>query len=285
MFKRILKIAGGLLLLALLVSVSRAAYILTHYEVFKTPVFETQSPELPDSLGHNAVLVFTKTNSYRHWEAIDAANQLFGRLAEQEGWQVYFTDNGAIHNPAQLARFRLVIWNNNTGDVLTTEQQAALKQWLEAGGRWLGIHGAGGTHQFNWHWYPETLLKAQFIGHPMFPQFRTATLDVEDRAHPATRHLPARWTSVDEWYSFAESPRTKGVNVLASMDESTYTPRPGEKFIMGDHPLIWWHTLGQGTVFYSALGHTVEAFNAPEHRQMLENAARWLMQPEVPASP
>jgi type 1 glutamine amidotransferase len=245
-------------------------------EVFKTPVYETQQPTLPDSITGPAILVFSKTNEFRHKDAIAAANTLFQRYAQKQGWPIFFTENGAIHNAEQLSRFKVIIWNNNTGDVLTLEQRQSLVDYIEDGGHWLGIHGAGGSRNYDWQWYPQELLKAQFIGHTLFPQFPTATITVEDRQHPATRHLPEQWQREEEWYSFEQSPRPRGVQVLASLDESSYDPKL-DLLMDNDHPLIWTHQLGKGTVFYSALGHEGSAYEEPEYQQVLEQALNWLM--------
>lgn len=246
-------------------------------EVFKTPVYETQVPTLPDGFAGPAVLVFSKTNEFRHHDAIAAANKLFKDYADEKGWPIYFTENGAIHNTEQLGKFKVIIWNNNTGDVLTSDQRQALVEYIESGGHWFGIHGAGGSRSYAWQWYPEELLKAQFIGHTLFPQFPTATITVEDRQHPATRHLPERWQREEEWYSFEQSPRPRGVQVLASLDESTYEPVLDLK-MNGDHPLIWTHKVGKGIVFYSALGHKGSAYEEPEYRLVLQQALSWLME-------
>jgi hypothetical protein len=48
---------------------------------------------------------------------------------------------------------------------------------------------------------------------------------------------------------------------------------------------VWWHRVGQGYVFYSALGHQGSAYDEPEHRTLLLNAARWLLVAGDPPSP
>jgi type 1 glutamine amidotransferase len=240
--------------------------ILDEAELFKEPVFETQPPTLPASFQESpeqqGILVFSKTNGFRHHEAIAAANHLFAEFAAAKAWPIFFTENAAVHNPEQLARFKVIIWNNNTNDVLNQEQQTAFKNYIEGGGHWLGIHGAGGSRSYEWQWYPEQLLKAQFIGHPM-------------------KHLGEHWQREEEWYSFDRSVRNiAGVEVLASLDESSYNP--GSNLLMdNDHPLIWTYPMGKGIVFYSALGHKGSAYQEPEYKQLLENALQWLMQQPV----
>jgi hypothetical protein len=285
MTRRLLRAALTVLLLATLLAAWQAWRVLEAAEVFKDPHFDAVAPQLPGDLGENAVLVFSKTNGYRHHEAIAAVEQLFRAYAQREGLRLFVTENGAIHDPQLLRHFRVVVWNNNTGDVLLPAQQAALRAWIEGGGRWLGIHGAGGTREYGWTWYADELLRARFTGHTLLPHVPEATLLVEDRNHPATAHLPERWSRFDEWYSFAASPRARGAHVLASLDERSYDPSSA-LLMDGDHPLVWWHRVGMGIAFYSALGHRASAYEEPAYRQLLEGATRWLMQAEdAPAAP
>jgi type 1 glutamine amidotransferase len=169
-----------------------------------------------------------------------------------------------------------VIWNNVSGDVLSPEQRAALQRYIENGGGFVGVHGSGGDRKYDWSWYPETLLRAQFIGHPLNPQFQRATLHIES-ADPIVQGLGPTWTREDEWYSFAKSPRASDVQILATIDEASYKPEVfGFSLRMGsDHPVIWKHCVGTGRVFYSALGHTAESYAESEYRQVLERAIAW----------
>ncbi len=144
----------------------------------------------------------------------------------------------------------------------------------------MGIHGSGGDMSYAWDWYVNDVIGTQFIGHPMNPQFQKATIRVENKTHPASRELPDAWARTEEWYSFAKSARKPGVDVLATLDESTYSPKGmfGQKLAMGkDHPIIWAHCTGQGRVLYSALGHQASAYAEPEHRKLLNGAMRWAL--------
>ncbi len=274
------RIIWGLIILALAYPVGRVLYYAPAiYRMYLRPdVFETVPPVLPEKLARPAVLVFSKTNGFRHDEAIPAANSLLARMAEARGWSFYQTENGAVFNPEQLNRFDAVVFNNVSGNVFLPEQRAALQAFVKSGGGFVGIHGSGGDPSYKWPWYVETLIGAQFIGHPMGPQFQQATLRVEDRTHPATQDLPDTWVRTDEWYSFEQSARKDGVQVLATLDESTYSPvgMGGQDLKMGaDHPVIWSHCVGRGRVFYSALGHLAEAYAEPLYQEVLEGAIAW----------
>lgn len=229
-----------------------------------------------------AILVFSKTAGYRHKDAIPAANALFEGFAKEKGWGFVQTEDAAAFTPENLARFDAVVFNNVSGNVFDESQRAALKAYLEQGGGFVGIHGTGGDPAYDWRWYVDELIGAQFIGHPMNPQFQEATVHVEDAKHPATKGLPRDWVRTEEWYSFAKSARKPGFTILATLDEKTYSPKLGTKDLsMGaDHPIAWSHCVGSGRVFYSALGHRAEAYAEPEYRRMLLGATRWALRQE-----
>jgi hypothetical protein len=264
-------IALGLLLAALLYGGGRVAWMF-----LRPPVYESEPPELPAALEAPAFLVFSKTNGYVHEDAIPAGILALEEIARGRGWSSFATANGAVMNQAALARFAAVVWNNTSGDTLTDAQEAAFRRYVEQGGGFVGIHGAGGDPSYAWGWYAEALIGAQFTGHTLRPHLQPATVLVEDREHPATRGLSAAWSRVDEWYSFARSPRGRGVRVLLALDETSYLPRGVfADLSMGDHPIAWCHCVGRGRALYTAMGHRAEAFAEPEIRAFLEGALSW----------
>ncbi len=242
--------------------------------------YETVPPALPDGLKDTAILIFSKTNGYRHDDAIKVSNDALSSIAERRGWSAFVTENGAVFNPEQLKRFKAVVWNNASGDVLTEAQREAFKSYLESGGGFVAIHAAGDNSHHAWPWYVDTLIGVHFIGHTLSPQFPQATVRIEDHTNPATRDLGETWIRTDEWYSFDSSPRAKGYHVLATLDESTYRPVMnfpvgGMDIHMGDHPIVWTHCVGKGRAFYSAMGHTASSYAEPDHLRLLEGAVAW----------
>ena len=222
-------------------------------------VYETQPPAMPDEIKRPAILIFSKTNGFRHEDAIPAANALFARIAQEKGWGSFQTENAATFNPEILAKFDAVVFNNVSGNVFLPTQRAALKAYIENGGGFVGVHGSGGDLKYDWRWYVEDMIGAQFIGHPLNPQLQQATVRLEDKTHPATRTLPQEWIRTDEWYSFERAARKPGYTVLLTLDEKSYSPEGlfGQNLRMGsDHPIAWWHCTGKGRVLYSAMGHT-----------------------------
>lgn len=243
-------------------------------------IYETTPPQVPADLPRPAILVFSKTNGFRHEEAIPAGNLLLAKIAKDNGWGYFQTENGATFSPELLKHFDAVVFNNTSGDVFTPDQRAAFKAFLENGGGYLGIHAAGDNSHKAWDWYMTQVIGTTFIGHPIDPQFQKATIRVEDKTNPATRALADGWERTDEWYSFDKSPRRPGINILATLDESTYQPGSffGKELAMGkDHPIIWSRCVGRGRMLYSALGHTAATFAEPEYQGMLRGALLWTL--------
>ena len=201
------------------------------------------------------VLLFSKTAGFRH-DSIPAGIAAIEKLGAEHGFAVDKTEDSTAFNDANLARYKAVIWLSTTGDVLDAAQRAAFERYIQAGGGYAGIHAASDT-EYNWSWYGN-LVGAYFASHPAE---QTATIKVEDPAHPSTTPLPSRWSRFDEWYNFRTNPRGK-VHVLASLDERSYSPGAGA---MGaDHPFAWCHDYDGGRSWYTAGGHTQASYVEPQ---------------------
>jgi type 1 glutamine amidotransferase len=239
--------------------------------------YDVDQPKLVAAPGKPRFLLFEKITGFRDGPSVDAAHTALLALATRNGWTIVTTDKGGAITPALLRRFDAVIWNNVSGDVLTLGQRKAFKSYIEGGGGFVGIHGSGGDPSYFWDWYADTLIGARFLGHPMGPQFQDARVRVEDGASAVTRGLPREWTMKDEWYSFKTNPRTNGAHVLATLDESTYSPVEGAVNLrMGDdHPIAWIRCITNGRSFYSAIGHRPETYSEPHNVTLLEQGLRW----------
>jgi cytochrome c len=208
---------------------------------------------------HPHVLVFSKTAGFRH-DAIPDGIAAIQDLGVQNGFDVEATEDAGAFTDTNLDRFSAVVWLSTTGDVLNDDQQAAFERFISDGGGYAGVHAASDT-EYTWPWYGQ-LVGAYFKSHPNIQQ---ATIDVEDRAHPATADVPAQWTRTDEWYNFRTNPRPN-VHVLASLDEHSYQPGPDA---MGDHPFSWCHPQSAGRAWYTGAGHTKESYADPVFRKHL----------------
>ena len=256
-----------------------AYFVLKSQGIIPRADYDHDAPVLPE-FTKPAILVLSKANGFVHVDALPAGEKMLADIASDNGWEVFSTDNAATHNAESLAKFDVVVWNNVSGDVLTPDQRSAMKQWIEQGGAWVGIHASGGDLYYKWDWYVNTLVGAQFAGHTQSPQFQDADVLVVDPEIDVTSHLPARWAVPnEEWYAFDENPAAKGYEVLLTMDTDSYITTGGNSLwrddMEGEHPIAWRHSLGQGRVLYSAIGHQGATYSIPEFRQLITNAIRW----------
>ena len=240
--------------------------------------YDNEVPRFTLGRGRPRILMFEKINGFKDVPSVNAAHAAITAMAERKGWALATTDKAGVFNARSLRQFDAVIWNNISGDVLTVSQRAAFQRYLNGGGAYVAMHGSAGDPVYFWDWYPDRLIGARFVGHPMNPQFQEARIAV-NKAHPLAAALPTEWRMTDEWYSFGSNPRTVGANVVLTLDESTYKPEgafSGLNLRMGDdHPLAWTNCIGRGRTFYSAIGHMPQTYEQPQHVALLEAAITW----------
>jgi type 1 glutamine amidotransferase len=203
-------------------------------------------------------LVFSRTLGFRH-DSIPDGISTVQALGREHGFAVDATEDAGRFTAPNLARYRVIVFLNTTGDVLRGAERGALQAFVRGGGGFVGVHSATDT-LYDWPWYG-ALVGAYFARHPAV---QAATVRVEDAVHPSTRGLPDPWTRTDEWYDFRASPRP-GVHVLLTLDESSYHGGG-----MGaDHPVAWYHDYDGGRAWYTALGHVREAYRDAAFRAHL----------------
>nr|WP_286942561.1 ThuA domain-containing protein [Allomuricauda sp.] len=223
----------------------------------------TEAPKKPD-----LVLVFTKTAGYRH-QSIEKGVKTLRELGRNNNFIALQTESGDDFNADNLKNYQLVVFLNTTMDVLDDDQQRAFENYIKSGGSFLGIHAAADT-EYEWPWYGK-LVGGYFNGHPNNPNVRKATIEVLDKSHPSTAHLPDQWVRSDEWYNYKEL--NPNMNVLMNLDEDSY-----EGGTNGDnHPIAWYHEFDGGRAYYTGGGHTDESFDEPEFRKHLLGAIEWCL--------
>jgi PKD repeat protein/type 1 glutamine amidotransferase len=210
------------------------------------------------------VLVYTNAVGAQH-ASTAAGAEAIKALGKQHRFVVQATDKADRFNDEDLASYRVVVFLNTSGDVLTDEQQAAFERYYRAGGGFVGIHAAIEAEP-DWTFLGD-LLGTRATGEA---PLATATVKVADRVHDASRTLPERWTRTDRFYNFAGNVRGRH-HVLATVDETTYSGGT-----MGfDHPVAWCKDLEGGRAFYTAGGDTSASFADADFREHLVGALDW----------
>ncbi len=192
------------------------------------------------------------------------------RLVEAaEGrFEVVPSQDCALLAQPELSSFAAVVFYTSGMLPLSEEERGRFFSWIRKGGALVGIHSATDT----WAEVPEygALIGGRFDGHPWTQEVGVL---VEDRAHPATSHLPDYFTIADEIYQHKEFQRHP-TRVLLRLDPDSVEIARGNRQDR-DYALAWCSDYGEGRVFYTALGHREELFSDERFLQHLLGAIDW----------
>lgn len=212
------------------------------------------------------ILVFSKTNAYRH-KSIPTGINFFSDMASKNNWEVSFSENSNDFTFDNLSKYDVLVFLNTTGDIFSDEQKSAFKKYIASGKGFVGIHAACDTEK-EWVWFNE-MVGATFAHHP---HIQPATLIInKENSHPAIEGLNETEVFTDEWYNFLK-PVGKHVNVLASLDESSYEG----KQMNTKHPISWYHNYDGGRIFFSGLGHTNETYSDSRFYNHIKGGVEWV---------
>ena len=115
------------------------------------------------------------------------------------------------------------------------------------------------------------LLGGRYDDHPW--NTASGTVINEDPSFPATKHFPASFPFVDEFYQAKGFSRD--AHVLLRLDVSKMPPNP--QLRNTDFPLAWEKAYGKGRVFYSSFGHAPEIWDNRNVAQMYFEAIKWAL--------
>jgi type 1 glutamine amidotransferase len=139
---------------------------------------------------------------------------------------------------------------------------AAVSEHLAAGRPLLVMHVASTAFPQVDAW--EDIVGGRWVrGTTMHPDWADSLVHVDTGTHAITRGIHD-FQIMDEMYSYMRT--ADDVRALAWHDYEGVR-----------HPLLWARERGPARVVYDALGHNAESFDAPEHRALLANSARWLL--------
>tara|TARA_Y100001972_G_scaffold129073_1_gene193967 strand:+ start:275 stop:988 length:714 start_codon:yes stop_codon:yes gene_type:complete len=212
------------------------------------------------------ILIFSETKGFRH-SSIEVGKEVLTKLCEEKGFSADTTENSSVMTPENLKQYAAVVFLSTTGDIFNEEEQAAFEGYIKNGGGLVGIHSATDT-EYDWPWYGK-LIGGYFESHP---KQQEATIQILDRNHPSTKHLPAEWVKFDEWYNYKNL--NPEVTVLANLDESSYEGGKNG----ANHPIAWYQEYDGGKMFYTGLGHTEASFSNPDFLQHVWGGIEYVME-------
>ncbi len=179
----------------------------------------------------------------------------------------------------------------------STDAQDAIASWVEAGGRWIALHGtnaaldlgvAGVSTPRCFPTWAETL-GSQFIAHPPIAPYTVAAVSdhwLVDGIEPFETDDELYLCDYHDRGSFDVHLATNWTGTAAGFDESDWTNGDGQRLVQYVRPL------GDGAVLYNTLGHCrshwdmapmtdyyprIErcSWEAPQYYELLRRALRW----------
>ncbi|UIR57737.1 ThuA domain-containing protein [Sphingobacterium sp. SRCM116780] len=195
------------------------------------------------------ILIFSKTTGFRH-ASIEHGTEVIKALASSANIASDHTEDSRLFTDSTLSKYDAVVFLSTTGDILNENEKTSFVRFIQSGNGFVGIHAASDT-EYNWPWYGQ-LVGGYFASHPAV---QDAKIQVKNRKHLSTKHLPQVWFHRDEWYNYKSV--KKGLHVLMNLDETSYKDGKMGKF----HPIAWYQDFDGGRSFYTGLGHTSESFD------------------------
>lgn len=207
-------------------------------------VYQNTSPPPP-----KRVLVYSLTLGFRH-DSIPTAIAAIQQMGASNGFQVDATEDPTKFTPANLSRYRAIVFLSPSGDILNAAQRQAFQQFVENGGGFVGIHNANALVLDDWQWYGK-LVGARYVSEISTQPLRLRILDA---SHISTSGLPDPWNVTMEAYNWDVNPKVNGAHVLINLDESSVSGGT-----MGsDHPFSWYHPFDGGPSWYTVGGAEID---------------------------
>ena len=219
------------------------------------------------------IAFYTGINDQAHVSFVHEANQWFSKVSAKHHFTYESTNNWDNLNAEYLSRYQVVIFLDTRPDA--SPQRMAFQEYMENGGAFMGFHFSAfaltpSAYSQNWNWYHNTLLgSGEYQSNTWKPT--SAILKVEDRKHPAMKHLPARFKAQpNEWYSWKNDLRKNpDIRILASIDSTSFPlgtgPKLHEIWHSGYFPVVW--TNARYRMIYINMGHNDIDYehNSPEY--------------------
>lgn len=217
---------------------------------------------------------YTGRNDLAHISFVQEANRWLQKHAAANNFQYDSTDNWNNMNAKFLSDYQVVIFLDTRPD--DPSHREVFRQYMEAGGRWLGFHFSGfaltpSAYPQNWDWYHQQFIGAgEYKGNTWRPT--PAMLRVENRKHAVTNNLPKTFlSSANEWYCWQNDLRkNKDIRILLSIHPSSFPlgtgPKKHEIWHEGYYPVVW--TNKKFRMLYVNMGHNDMDYEGGTNRQL-----------------
>lgn len=192
----------------------------------------------------------------------------------------------------KFSEYKVIISNYN-GEPWSAETKEAFEAYVKAGGGFVSVHAADNSFP-EWPaynqmiglggWGNRTEKDGPYVRYIKDKLTRDTTagrggnhgsqhdfvVQIRDASHPITAGLPEKWMHVkDELYEKLRGP-AENMTVLATAFAS-----PDQKGSGFDEPNLMVIKYGQGRVFHTTLGHSVEALKCVGAMTTLQRGTEW----------
>ena len=240
------------------------------------------------------IAFYTAKNDQAHISFVHEANRWFPAMGPKHHFTYDSTADWSNLNAGFLASYQVVLFLDTRPD--SAAQSLAFQQYMDTGGAWMGFHFAGfaltpSAYPQDWDWYHNQFLgSGSYVSNTWRPV--PAILRVEQRKHPATRHLPETFRSAaSEWYRWENDLRSNpDIDILLSIDSTSFPlgtgPKPHEIWHSGYYPVVW--TNKKYNMLYFNMGHNdidyenktnatlSSSFSSEMQNQLILDGLMWL---------
>jgi uncharacterized protein len=189
----------------------------------------------------------------------------YAGVLRDEGLAVHVSPTlDALRDGDALARLSLIvpIWTMGT---IADEQLHPLLAAVAGGVGLAGFHGGAGDAfrdrpEFQW------MVGGQWVAHP--DDITDYAVRITDREHEITRGLDDFRMHSEQYYMHVDPSNA----VLATTE---FHPRSAPWVDGVVMPVAWTRRYGEGSIFYSSLGHTAADLAVPEVGELMRRGMRW----------
>lgn len=221
------------------------------------------------------VLVLTERGG-QHGGFTDGGIKWLTEEGKKHNFEIKEINNTKLITEEFLSEYKVIVQLDYPPYTWTKEAESAFIKYIDEGlGGWVGFHHATLLGEFDgypmWQWFSDFMGGVRFQNY--IAPLADGTMIVEDKKHPVMKGVNESFVIPDdEWYTFDKNPRPN-VHVLASVDESTYSPASEIK--MGDHPAVWVNQNKKARNVYFLIGHSKKLYDTEDFTKMFRNAILW----------
>lgn len=194
---------------------------------------------------------------------------LFAPWLELQGYEVMISSSlDTYQDKVLMASLDLIVpvWTMGT---IERDQERGLLEAVASGSGIAGWHGCM-IDSFRQNVEYQWMTGGQWVAHPggCIPSYR---VQIEDHEHEITREIGNFELCHTEQYYMHVDPMN---HVLATTRFSGDHDDPS-LYGAGTMPFAWTKRWGQGRVFVAAWGHTINDFEVPEAREIVQRGMLW----------